>query len=94
MCWGSANVGQIGDGLVSHDAATCIDGGGAFFDCQLTPTEVAAIDDGRQLEMGTSHTCVLRASGEIWCWGNSDRFQLGNLSRMQVYAPVHAVAPN
>ncbi len=92
MCWGTANVGQIGDGLMSHDAATCVDGGGTFFDCALTPTEVDTIDDGEQLELGIGHACVLRASGEIWCWGNGDRFQLGNLSRTQVYSPVRAVA--
>jgi hypothetical protein len=92
MCWGTANVGQIGDGLASHDAATCRDGDGSLFDCELTPTDVSTIDDGVELELGIGHVCVLRASGEIWCWGNGDRFQLGNLSRMQVYAPVHAVA--
>ncbi len=92
MCWGTTNVGQVADGRMSHDAATCVDGDGTFFDCELTPTEILTIDDAVQLELGTSHACVLRASGEIWCWGNADRFQLGNRSRTQVYAPVHAVA--
>jgi alpha-tubulin suppressor-like RCC1 family protein len=92
MCWGTANVGQIGDGEMGHDTATCIDGDGSFFDCELTPAEVLSIDDGAQLELGIGHVCVLRDSGEIWCWGNSDRFQLGNFSRAQVYEPVHATA--
>lgn len=26
---------------------------------------------------GTEHTCAVRASGELWCWGRNDEAQLG-----------------
>jgi alpha-tubulin suppressor-like RCC1 family protein len=30
------------------------------------------------LALGADHSCALRDSGEVWCWGRNDYLQLGN----------------
>lgn len=85
-CWGRSNVGQVGDGEVSHIAGVC--GGATVVDCQWSPVEVVGIDDATAVAVGGDHACALRAGGAVSCWGNNDRFQLGDGTRTIRYAPV------
>ncbi|MFT5358820.1 MAG: alpha-tubulin suppressor-like RCC1 family protein, partial [Polyangiales bacterium] len=63
-CWGSDAFGQLGRG---------VDVGG-----DLSPGEpVADISDATSLVSGSDFACVLRASGDVACWGRNDDQQLG-----------------
>jgi alpha-tubulin suppressor-like RCC1 family protein len=44
-----------------------------------------AIDDGpAQLALGFDHSCAIRPSGEVTCWGNGRRGRLGNGSTASI----------
>lgn len=59
VCWGQNGGGLLGDGSeVTHRAA---------------PFPVTAITDARALGLAGSHACVLRATGEVACWGTLPR---------------------
>ncbi|HJL19841.1 MAG TPA: hypothetical protein RMH99_29530 [Sandaracinaceae bacterium LLY-WYZ-13_1] len=64
-CWGHAERGRLGFGT-------------AFRIESASPLAVATIDDAAALDVGEQTSCVLRASGEVWCWGRGDRGQLGD----------------
>lgn len=63
-CWGYNDSGDIGDG--------------SYVD-RLVPTPVQGLDSG-VVEIATSnlHTCARLQSGELRCWGWSDRAQIGD----------------
>lgn len=42
------------------------------------PSAVAEATDWRQVDAGGQHTCGIRASGRLYCWGRDDQGQLGN----------------
>lgn len=63
-CWGAGTDGQLGDGSAADEPRP---------PAQALPglTDVVA------LRLGAAHTCALRATGEVACWGSNDRGQLG-----------------
>jgi alpha-tubulin suppressor-like RCC1 family protein len=63
-CWGSNDVGQIGDGTTQP--------------VRLTPTVVTGLGDATQIEAGSTHTCVRRQNGTVSCWGSGSEGQLGD----------------
>jgi hypothetical protein len=75
-CWGLNRVGQLGDGETDHGTRCRL--GADIADCSLTPVQVAVIDDGQFLATGRNHSCVIRATNEVWCWGENDKLQLGD----------------
>ena len=61
-CWGSGDLGQLGNGGGSAtDARVTVTGGHAF-------TSIIA---------GSTHTCALDDAGDAWCWGSNAQGQLG-----------------
>jgi alpha-tubulin suppressor-like RCC1 family protein len=40
--------------------------------------DVPAANDPLAIGAGGQHSCALLAGGEVWCWGNNDRGQLGD----------------
>lgn len=74
-CWGVNNLGQIGDGTEVHGNCML---DGTLRDCVQTPTAVSGIDDATFLATGRNHSCAIRESGEVWCWGDNDLLQLGD----------------
>jgi alpha-tubulin suppressor-like RCC1 family protein len=89
-CWGAGGTeGTIGDGLMDH-GATC-DVGSGVFDCVSTPQMVETLSDVTTFDMSWAFGCAIRASGEIWCWGDNDRRQLANgADREPQFSPVLA----
>ena len=63
-CWGWGSSGQLGNG--------------ASTSYQTTPVQVSGIDDAVAIGVGHSHSCAIRSTGEVWCWGANDSGQLGD----------------
>ena len=68
-CWGRNDRGQLGDGTTN---------------LRTVPTAVATQERFRAIGAGGSNigqTCALTAAGAAWCWGDSERGQLGHGAR-------------
>ncbi|MCA9605481.1 MAG: hypothetical protein KC619_07790, partial [Myxococcales bacterium] len=65
--WGYNELGQLGDGNMSH-GATCTAGDDSG-DCSVTPVTVATIDDATYIAANANHACAIRGDGSVWCWG-------------------------
>lgn len=79
-CWGDASHLQTGPGAAG-------DGG-----LVITPTAVG-VTDALHIAAGQYHTCVVRKSGKVSCWGENSDGQLGNgdATGTRSAAPVDAV---
>jgi alpha-tubulin suppressor-like RCC1 family protein len=63
-CWGYNGYGSIGDGNTED---------------VLAPIEPEGLEgEFDQVAIGDAHTCALKASGEVWCWGERRHGQLGD----------------
>jgi hypothetical protein len=92
-CWGPANLGQVGDGATSHGSVPCVDSDGAPYDCQLTPVQVMGITGATHIGVGEAHACAITTGNEVYCWGQSLRYQLGDAMRPDpALAPVRVIA--
>jgi alpha-tubulin suppressor-like RCC1 family protein len=67
-CWGSKSGGKLGTGE-SNIAAPFI---------LTTAATVASLSDAVSITAGTNHTCAVRASGSVSCWGSNFAGALGN----------------
>jgi alpha-tubulin suppressor-like RCC1 family protein len=64
-CWGDNSSGQAGQPDTSGDITG--------------PETVGGVSGARQISAGVAHTCALIGSpGEVMCWGQNDRAQVGN----------------
>lgn len=75
-CWGGTEYGnrygQLGDGtLVPH----------------AQPAPVAGIDDASQVSVGAYHSCALRRSGTVACWGETTRGAVGTFATEWIAEP-------
>jgi alpha-tubulin suppressor-like RCC1 family protein len=63
-CWGRNALGQLGDTTLT---------------ARSEPKQVLPAGASNWVDVATSgeHTCALRASGTLWCWGRNDVGQLG-----------------
>ncbi|MBL8685273.1 MAG: hypothetical protein JNK05_39205 [Myxococcales bacterium] len=86
-CWGSNSTGQLGNG--SMGAAS------------LTPVAVSSLSDSIEVSAGggprsvggisgpfTGHSCAVRSTGEVVCWGANPVGQLGNGTTTGSTTPV------
>lgn len=63
-CWGYNGAGQLGDGTKQS---------------RLQPVAVSGLSGGVEaIAAGRNHTCVLLESGDVECWGDNNRGQLGD----------------
>lgn len=63
-CWGYGGSGALGDGQHTES--------------QTSWVQVAGLTDAKQVTAGAFHSCALRSSGEIACWGYNADGQLGD----------------
>src|SRR6218665_3447629 len=73
-CWGSNNLGQLGDGSVTNSSLPVAVSG--------LSANVAALATGYQ------HTCALLTDGSVQCWGRNDYGQLGINTSVNSSLPV------
>jgi len=71
LCWGRDDGGELGDGLATHTACRACA-------CSPTPVLVSGLTDAIDISANGVHTCALRASGEVVCWGGNASGQLGD----------------
>jgi alpha-tubulin suppressor-like RCC1 family protein len=75
-CWGSNAVGQLGNGS----------GGTGQF--ATSPVQVVGLTDAVAVAAGTSHTCAVRSTGALVCWGSNESGKLGDGTTDARFAPV------
>lgn len=63
MCWGRNNASQLGNSISS--------------DTENRPRAVDGLANATRISAGSSHTCALRSTGAIGCWGSNSGGQLG-----------------
>ena len=82
-CWGQGNYGQLGHDSLSGQnyPAAVVRGDGS----QSLLVNVV------QLSAGGYHTCALKSSGQVVCWGQGNYGQLGNLRNGHRDHPVMVV---
>lgn len=79
-CWGDDSRSQLGTGAAS-------DGG-----LVASPQAVSGVNDAIRIAAGQNHTCVVRSSGKVSCWGDNQDGQLGNgQTNLRSPSPVDAV---
>ena len=74
-CWGDDTSGELGNGITA--------------DSIPVPVKVIGLDDAIDVTAGDWHTCALRSTGEVSCWGRNRDGQLGNDDMgVDSYVPV------
>lgn len=72
-CWGPRSTGRIGLGPTYDPENNAIGDDEAPATAPLVDLDGPVI----QIEAGRLHTCALRESGEVYCWGENQEGQLG-----------------
>lgn len=79
QCWGANDSGQLGTKLAT--------------DLADMPLNVEGLHSGVvQVVAGHSHTCALKNTGAVFCWGRNDHGQLGDGTTEQRQVPVEITA--
>ncbi len=86
-CWGENRLGQLGDASVPGDPSEMLSN---------VAGPVAALDAVTAIasHAKANHTCALRMSGEVLCWGKGTSDQLGTAAgTMNARSPVAVALP-
>lgn len=66
-CWGDASNGALG--VVDAPLDACDGLLDEVVPCVRGPARVVGVTDARSVAVGLFSTCVVRADGSSWCWG-------------------------
>ena len=75
-CWGSNSQGQLGSSNGGSTAPV------------TAPLLVPIVTDPVAIAAGAQHTCAVRLSGQVFCWGQNSTGQLGEGSMSSLAEPV------
>ncbi|MBL8956678.1 MAG: hypothetical protein JNK82_38245 [Myxococcaceae bacterium] len=78
-CWGDNRERQLGDGTVVAQ--------------QLEPASLGGPFGASQLDLGKTHSCAQRASGQPVCWGDNAQGQVGDGTMMSRNTPTPVMLP-
>ena len=83
-CWGSNRKGQVGDGTTTTRANPA-----------LLPNRWVQIAPGfgDYGKGNRDHTCGLATTGEVFCWGEGESYQLGTGTALSSVVPVKVKLP-
>ena len=73
-CWGRNSDGQLGDG--------------SYTDSNVPVQEASEATDWTQVAAGRGHSCGIRGTGTLWCWGRNADGELGDGSYSSSSVPV------
>lgn len=96
----SCLVDQGGKVFCSGDDSYAIVTPGTPTQTVTTPLQVAELgSDNREVVLGGNGACVLKSSGDVWCWGHDNMGELASPQQGLIYAPfkltgVSGVLPN
>jgi alpha-tubulin suppressor-like RCC1 family protein len=82
LCWGSNASGQLGNNT------------GGPGQLSTTPVQVQGLSDAIAVTAGTAHSCALRATGNVVCWGSNGNGRLGDGTTTTRFVPVTVLNPN
>jgi len=71
----AAMLGSCGGGALCPPQVPCGGAGPSY--AEPAPVAVATPVRFAQIGLGQSHSCMLTATGEAWCWGSNEYGQLG-----------------
>ena len=89
-CWGDNWHGQLGNGRGGKDDAGFAEIANDFY--SPLPVGVVGITDATAITTGLLHTCALRRTGAVSCWGDTGNGQLGNGQNGYIYASAVPLA--
>jgi len=74
VCWGSNKDGQLGDGTQQD---------------RFVPTQVVGLESGvSAITAGSGHSCALKSTGAVVCWGKNDDGRLGDGTTIDRLTPT------
>jgi len=81
-CWGHNSDGQLGDGTTAQ---------------RFSPKRITAVADWKDVTAGGEedtgiHTCAIRGTGALYCWGNNLNGQLGDGTKTDRLSPKRITA--
>ncbi|HUQ00442.1 MAG TPA: polysaccharide lyase family 7 protein [Aeromicrobium sp.] len=74
-CWGNDDAGQVGNGGGTGNGLS-------------VPQQITTATDWKSVSAGATHTCAIRSTGKLYCWGNDANGQLGNGSGGSSTIPI------
>ncbi len=77
-CWGRNSHGQLATGNTANNASNW----------SLLSPITEGLDDWQMVDAGASHTCGIKNTDELWCWGDNATGQLGNNSTIDSDTPI------
>ncbi len=77
---GRNHVGQLGNGTTTDETGST----GVF---------VSGINSAIQIAVGIQHACALLSNGQVWCWGDGDKGELGDGLDTDSSTPVQVSLP-
>ena len=78
-CWGTNELGQLGDGTTIRRTA---------------PVRIGGVGTYRTVRSGAAHTCALDVDGSVRCWGDNSLGQIGDGSRGARFVPTAVHLPS
>ena len=96
-CWGECESGQMGLGDILHQRPPESDDSPKYWrpptHHQRTPAQVGSGTDWEHVSTGHYHTCAVKTSGEIYCWGSSRNGRLGVMEKYSWTHLQHLIVP-